>query len=347
MRRVAERRRLDCRDPIILVRGLRVNFYTYAGVVKAIDGVSFCIERGETYCLVGETGCGKSVTSRALTRLIKPPGRIEGGEIIYYPEPGKPVNIMELGEEELQRIRGREIAYVFQDPGAALDPLYTVGYQVSETMLVHGIIRRIKDGFQRAVELLRKTLITDPEKRVRSYPHELSGGMKQRSVISISLSTKPKLLVADEPTTALDTTVQAEIMDLLRRLKKEEGLTLLLITHNMGLVAEMCDRVAVMYAGQIVEEAPVDEIFKNPLHPYTRALLRAIPDPTRSVEKLESIPGTVPNLVNPPPGCRFHPRCPEAMPVCTRRPPVLRMGDRHYVACWLYAGKGRSGGGGA
>ena len=330
-------RKLRCKDPIVEVRGLYINFYTYAGVVKAIEDVSFCIERGETYCLVGETGCGKSVTSRALTRLIRPPGRIEKGEIIYYPEPGKPVDIMKLSEEELNRIRGNEIAYIFQDPGAALDPLYVIGYQVSETMLVHGKIRKLKEGIGHAVELLRRTLIPDPESRAKAYPHELSGGMRQRSVISIGLANKPKLLIADEPTTALDATVQAQVMELLRRLKREEGLTLLLITHNMGLVAEMCDRVAVMYAGHIVEEAPVVELFRHPMHPYTRALLRAVPDPTRKIEKLESIPGTVPNLVDPPPGCRFHPRCPHAMPVCSqRRPPYTRVGEDHYVACWLY-----------
>ncbi len=329
----------SCRDPIIVVEDLRVNFYTYAGVVKAIDGVSFCIERGETYCLVGETGCGKSVTSRALTRLIQPPGRIVGGRIIYYPEPGKAVDILSLSEEELRRIRGDEIAYIFQDPGAALDPLYTVGYQISETMLVHSYIKKIKEGFSRAVELLRATLIPDPEERVKAYPHEMSGGMKQRAVIATSLANKPRLIIADEPTTALDATVQAQIMELLRRLKRERGLTLLLITHNMGLVAEMCDRVGVMYAGQLVEEAPVDEIFRNPLHPYTRALLRAVPNPLRRLERLDAIPGSVPNLVRPPPGCRFHPRCPRAMERCRReKPPYFTVGPGHRVACWLYEG---------
>ncbi|ABM80465.1 ABC transporter ATP-binding protein [Hyperthermus butylicus] len=331
---------LRCRDPIVEVRDLYVNFYTYAGVVKAIYGVSFCIERGETYCLVGETGCGKSVTSRALTRLIQPPGRIEKGEIYYYPEPGKRIDIMRLSEEELRRIRGAEIAYIFQDPGSALDPLYTIGYQISETMLVHDMIKKIKEGFTRAVELLKKTLIPDPERRVKSYPHELSGGMKQRAVISMSLANNPKLIIADEPTTALDVTIQAQIMELLRELKRREGLTLLLITHNMGLVAEMCDRVAVMYAGIIVEEAPTEELFSNPLHPYTQLLLRAVPDPTKKIEKLESIPGTVPNLIHPPPGCRFHPRCPYMAEICRQdRPPEIWVNERHRVACWRYIDK--------
>jgi len=249
---------------------------------------------------------------------------------------------MSLSEEELRRIRGRDIAYIFQDPGAALDPLYTTGYQVAETMLVHGMVRGIREGVRRAVELFRETLIPDPERRVKAYPHEMSGGMKQRVVIAAALANRPKLIVADEPTTALDATVQKQIMELLRRLKREKGVTLLLITHNMGLVAEMCDRVAVMYAGQLVEEAPVEELFRRPLHPYTRALLRAVPNPLQRIDKLESIPGTVPNLVNPPPGCRFHPRCREAMPRCSReKPPDTWVSERHRVACWLYAAKAR------
>ncbi len=329
-------------DPIVVVKDLYVNFYTYAGVVKAIDGVSFTICRGETYCLVGETGCGKSVTAKAITRLVPAPGRIERGRILYFPEPSKPIDIMSLGEEELRRIRGAEIAYIFQDPSAALDPLYTVGFQIAETMRAHERVKSIKEGIARAIEILRSVLMPDPERRVRSYPHELSGGMKQRSVIGISVSNRPRLLVADEPTTALDVTIQAQIMELLRQLKEREKLTILLITHNMGLVAEMCDRVAVMYAGTIVEEAPVDEIFRNPLHPYTRALLRAVPNPLRRVEKLESIPGTVPNLINPPPGCRFHPRCQHAMDVCRReKPPRFLVSENHSVACWLYRDQAR------
>ena len=314
-------------DPIIEVRDLRINFYTYAGVVKAIDGVTFTICRGETYCLVGETGCGKSVTSKALTRLIQPPGRIEGGEIYYYPEPGKRIDIMRLSERELRRIRGSEITYVYQDPSAALDPLYTIGYQVAETMKAHGLVSRIKEGVRRAVDILKTVAMPDPEVRVRSYPHELSGGMKQRSVIGMAIANRPKLLIADEPTTALDVTIQAQIMDLLLELKRKTGMTLLLITHNLGLVAEYCDRAAVMYAGRIVEEAPVKELFKNPLHPYTQALLKAVPNPLARMDKLESIPGSVPDLIRPPSGCRFHPRCPLRMDVCSRkRPPEVLQG---------------------
>ncbi len=327
-----------CKDPIIVVEDLYINFYTYAGVVKAIDGVTFTICRGETYCFVGETGCGKSVTAKAITKLIKPPGRIVRGKILYYPRPGEPVNILELGEDEIRRIRGSEISYVFQDPAASLDPLYTIGYQLAETMYEHGRVKSIREGIRRAIAILARVLMPDPARRVKAYPHELSGGMKQRGVIGISLSNRPKLLIADEPTTALDVTIQAQIMDLIKKLKKEEGLTILLITHNMGLVAEMCDRVAVMYAGRIVEEGTIDDIFSNPLHPYTRALLRAVPNPLTRISKLEAIPGSVPNLINPPPGCRFHPRCPYATEKCRReRPPDVWISETHRVSCWLYA----------
>ncbi len=325
-------------QPLVIVKDLRVYFYTYAGVVKAVDGVSFEILEGETFCLVGETGCGKSVTSRALTKLIDPPGRIVGGVVLYRTRDGKYVNMLELSEDELRNIRGREIAYVFQDPAAALDPLYTIGHHFVETMLDHGTIRKPREGIAKAVELLKEVAMPAPEVRVKNYPHELSGGMKQRAVIGIGLSNMPRLLVADEPTSYLDVSVQAQILELLRQLKEKHGLTLLLITHDMGVVAEMCDRVAVLYAGHLVEVGPVDKIFTNPLHPYTQALLRAVPNPTRRVLKLEPIPGNVPNLVNPPPGCRFHPRCPYAMDVCKReRPPMVSMEERHYVSCWLYA----------
>jgi len=328
---------LEC-DPIIEVRDLYVNFYTYAGVVKAIDGVSFTICRGETYCLVGETGCGKTVTAKALTRAIPSPGRIEKGEVIFYPEPGKSVNIMELSDEEIRRIRGKMISYIFQDPSSALDPLYTLGHHISETMLAHKLVRSMRDGIREAVRVLKRVLMPDPEERVKSYPHELSGGMKQRGVVGISLSTKPKILIADEPTTAVDVTIQAQLMSLLKDLKSSEGLTLILITHNMGLVAEMCDRVAVMYAGRIVEEAPVLDIFKNPRHPYTRALLKAVPNPLSKTHRLESIPGTIPDLIKPPKGCRFHPRCPYFNEICLKKPPEFKVGAKHRVACWLYGG---------
>ncbi len=323
--------------PILEVRDLYVNFYTYAGVVKAIDGVSFTVCEGETFCLVGETGCGKTVTSRAITRLVPNPGRIEKGEIIYYTPYGK-INLLELPEEKLREIRGKEIAYIFQDPAAALDPLYTIGYQIAETMIEHKTVSKWKEALMKAVDVLRSVLMPDPEKRVRAYPHELSGGMKQRSVIGIGLSNQPRIIIADEPTSYLDVTIQAQIMELLRKLKKEKRLTIILITHNMGLVAEMCDRVAVMYAGNIVELGTVEQVFKNPLHPYTKGLLKAVPNPLTKIEKLESIPGTVPNLIYPPPGCRFHPRCSYTMDICKReKPKLVEVEPGHHVACWLYS----------
>lgn len=324
-------------EPILEVRDLTVHFYTYAGIVKAIEKVSFDVYKGETFALVGETGCGKSVTSRALTQLIESPGRIVGGKVIYHREDGKKVDLLKLSEEEIREIRGKEIAYIFQDPHASLDPLYTVGYQIAEAMVVHKTVKDWKEGFKRAVDILRQVLIPDPENRVKNYPHELSGGMKQRVVIGIGLSNYPRILIADEPTTALDVTVQAQILDLMNELKRKYNTTLILITHNMGVVAEMADRVAVMYAGKIVEVGSVDQIFKNPLHPYTKGLLRAVPNPLGKIEKLEAIPGTVPNLITPPSGCRFHPRCPYASEVCRQKIPELKeIEPGHFVACHLY-----------
>ncbi|KPU62526.1 peptide ABC transporter ATPase [Thermococcus sp. EP1] len=323
-------------EPILQVRDLTVHFYTYAGIVKAIEKVSFDVYKGETFALVGETGCGKSVTSRALTQLIESPGRIVGGKVIYYSEKG-PVDLLQLSEEEIREIRGNEIAYIFQDPHASLDPLYTVGYQIAEGMEVHGRIKNIKEGVKKAVDILRSVLIPDPEKRVHNYPHELSGGMKQRVVIGTGIANNPKVLIADEPTTALDVTVQAQILDLINELKAKYRATVILITHNLGVVAETADRVAVMYAGKIVEIGSVKQIFKNPLHPYTKGLLNAVPNPMTKIERLEAIPGTVPNLITPPGGCRFHPRCPYATEVCKQKiPELVEIEDGHFVACHLY-----------
>lgn len=323
-------------EPILQVRNLTVHFYTYAGIVKAIENVSFDVYKGETFALVGETGCGKSVTSRALTQLIESPGRIVNGEVIYHSEKG-PIDLLKLSEEEIREIRGNEIAYIFQDPHASLDPLYTVGYQIAEAMEVHGKVNNIKEGIKKAVDILRAVLIPDPEKRVHNYPHELSGGMKQRVVIGTGIANNPKILIADEPTTALDVTVQAQILDLINSLKEKYHATVILITHNLGVVAETADRVAVMYAGKIVEIGSVEQIFKNPLHPYTKGLLKAVPNPMTKIERLEAIPGTVPNLITPPGGCRFHPRCPYAMEVCKQKvPELVEIEDGHFVACHLY-----------
>ncbi|MEZ0318564.1 MAG: ABC transporter ATP-binding protein [Pyrobaculum sp.] len=320
---------------ILEVRDLTVYFYTYAGVVRAVEGVSFDLYKGETLAIVGETGSGKSVTTRAITRLIQPPGRIVSGSVIYRRD-GEEVDLLKLPEEELRKIRGAEIAYIFQDPSSALDPLYTVGYQIGEAIAAHrggGVKQYLKD----AVELLRRVLIPDPESRARAFPHQLSGGMKQRSVIAMAMSNKPRILIADEPTTAVDVTVQAQILHLFKKLKEETGMSIIFITHNMGLVAEFADRVVVMYGGKIVEEAPVEELFQNPKHPYTQGLLKAVINPINPQSKLEPVPGTIPNLINPPSGCRFHPRCPYYMQgKCDRKEPPL-VGERHKVACWLYA----------
>ncbi len=324
-------------EPILEIRNLSVHFYTYAGVVKAIENVSFDIYRGETLALVGETGCGKSVTSRAITKLIESPGKIVSGRVIYHRDDGSTVDLLKLSEEEIRQIRGNEIAYIFQDPHSSLDPLYTVGYQIAEAMEVHGKVKNIKEGIAKAVDILREVLIPDPERRVNNYPHELSGGMKQRVVIGIGIANKPRLLIADEPTTALDVTVQAQILELLNELKRKYNATVLLITHNLGVVAETAQRVVVMYAGKVVEIGTVDQIFYNPLHPYTVALLRAVPNPLKRIERLESIPGTVPNLITPPKGCRFHPRCPLAEEICRREVPELKeVEPGHFVACHRY-----------
>lgn len=326
-------------DLVLSVRNLDVKFYTYAGVVHAVSNVSFDVYRGEIVALVGETGCGKSVTTKAITRLIDPPGRIEGGKAYFRRRNGEIVDLLSLSDEEIRDIRGNEIAYVFQDPTSALDPLYTIGHHFYETMIDHREIDK-KNAIQHAVNLLKETLIPSPESRVKNYPHELSGGMRQRSVIAIGLSNNPVLLIADEPTTNLDVTIQAQILELIKDLQAKHGMSVILITHNLGVVAEVAHRVYVMYAGKIVEEAPVEELFENPQHPYTRLLLRTVPDPTKKIEKLESIPGTVPSLINPLPGCRFRDRCPFASEKCLEEPPMVEVGKAHRVYCWLHAGKG-------
>ncbi len=318
---------------ILEVKNLTVHFYTYAGIVKAIERVSFDVYKGETFALVGETGCGKSVTARAITQLIESPGRIVEGEV-YYHKNGESVDLLKLDEKEIREYRGKEIAYIFQDPQSSLDPLYSVGFQVSEALYVHNKVKSIKEGVKKAVDILRTVLMPDPEKRVSNYPHELSGGMKQRVTIGIGISNDPKILIADEPTTALDVTVQAQILNLIKEMKRKYGATVVLITHDMGVVADMADRVAVMYAGKIVELADIFSIFKEPVHPYTQGLLKAVPNPLIKIERLETIPGTVPSLINPPPGCRFNPRCPYVSAICrTKVPELEEVKDGHYVAC--------------
>ncbi|MEM1522473.1 MAG: ABC transporter ATP-binding protein [Thermofilaceae archaeon] len=323
-------------NQVLRARGLTVRFYTYAGVVHAVTEAYLNVYEGETVAIVGETGSGKSVFTRALTGLIEPPGRVEAGSVLFKRKDGSVVDLAKLNKEELGEIRGYEIAYVFQDPSSALDPLYTAGDHIMETILEHQKVGK-GEARREAVRLLKDVLIPNPEVRVKSYPHELSGGMRQRVVIATAIANKPKLVIADEPTTNLDVTVQAQILDLLDELRRKYGMSVILITHNLGVVAEVADRVYVMYGGRVVETADVFTIFESPSHPYTEMLLRAVPDPTRRVKRLESIPGSVPNLIDMGPGCPFAPRCPHAMEVCEKEfPGALQLADGHIVHCWLH-----------
>jgi oligopeptide/dipeptide ABC transporter ATP-binding protein len=316
--------------PLLDVRDLRVVFRGEEGDVPAVRGVSLRIDAGETLALVGESGCGKSVTALALMRLLEANGRIEGGEIRFRGQ-----DLRAVDDEGMRRIRGAQIGMVFQEPMTSLNPVFRIGDQIAEVLELHrGLPRR--EARRAAVELLRRVRIPDPERRVDQYPHELSGGMKQRVMIAIALACQPSLLIADEPTTALDVTIQAQILELLRALQRESGLAILLITHDLGVVAQFAERVAVMYAGEIVEEAPVREIFGSPLHPYTRALLRALPRAGRR-GRLEAIEGTVPSPRELPAGCAFATRCREALATCiSEPPPVVRVAGRP-VRCWLHA----------
>jgi peptide/nickel transport system ATP-binding protein len=372
---------------------LVTNFYTYEGVVKALNKVSLVVEHGSTYGLVGESGCGKSVTVRSVMRIVQEPGRIEGGRVIVYldQEEQGGVDLLQQSEAYMESLRGDRVSMIFQEPNAALNPTLSIGDQVSESFLFHqrkemcakilqdlnapecrlfyplkkiqlslyraaskdpaalplkvinGVPflkwwqKRLKnEAWQRAIDIIDKLGIPNAEQVVKQYPHNLSGGMKQRIVIAIALACNPVLLIADEATSNLDVTIQAQILDLLRRLKEEDISSILLITHDLGVVAETCDRVGVMYAGNLCEVADVEDIFENPLHPYTRALLEAVPKFSEQKE-LKRIKGNVPNLVTPPPGCRFHPRCPHAMDVCRETFPEMKELDKnHLVACYLY-----------
>lgn len=370
-------------EPLLSIRNLRTYFYTYAGIVRALEGIDLDIYKGETIGLVGETGCGKSVTSLSIMRLVaNPPGKIVDGRIIFKGE-----DILQKSEAEMRKIRGDEITMVFQDPMTYLNPVMTIGDQIAEVIILHqdlgreavsyrlgelkeelstaeadgrptGAIkerlaklestldnppkltrRQIKDiALRRVADVLRLVRMPYPEKVVKQYPHELSGGMRQRAIIAMALSCSPDLLIADEPTTALDVTIQAQLLALLNELKKEIGASVMIITHDLGIVAETCERVVVMYAGRIAEVAHTKDLFRHPLHPYTQGLLRAVPKLHKEVEELEIIPGSVPNLIYPPSGCRFHPRCPFAMEICkAETPPMYDVEPGHQVACYLYA----------
>ncbi len=397
-------------EDILKVENLQLNFYTYEGTVEALDGIDLNLKKGETLGVVGETGCGKSVTGLSILKIVPSPGVIEGGEV-YYVAKGTPVNLLKQKEDILRKVRGRFISMIFQDPRSALNPVYTAGDQITETILQHRrkqlvkkalervnreleekkerkdkkvkdkkgdnrekkktkasfltkyyksvyerilknptsrsikilsripILRRYKkilneEAKKEAIELLRLMRVPDPARVVDAYPHELSGGMAQRVVIAMALACNPEILIADEPTTNLDVTVQLQILNLIKELKEEFDSTVVYVTHDMGVVAEMCDRVAVMYAGSVVELSGVLEIFKNPLHPYTRALLESIPRPGLPFKSIE---GTVPALIDPPKGCRFHNRCSYAMDACRKiKPKFMEVENNHFVQCYLY-----------
>ncbi|HKU98400.1 MAG TPA: ABC transporter ATP-binding protein [Vineibacter sp.] len=321
-------------ERLLEIRGLKTHFATDDGMVQAVDGVDIRIDRGETVGVVGESGCGKTVTALSALKLIAmPPGRIVEGQILWQ---GR--DLVPLGPDEMRKIRAKEIAIVFQEPMTSLNPVYTVGDQIAEVIRLHEGLGR-KAALERAAEMLRVVNIPNPQRRVRDYPHQFSGGMRQRVMIAMALSCNPKLLIADEPTTALDVTIQAQILELLAEMKSKFGMAVMLITHAMGVVAETAQRVVVMYAGKVVEEAPVGELFRAPRHPYTQGLIRSIPRiDTASVKKtrLEAIAGVVPSLLNPPVGCRFAPRCKHARASCFESPPPLRdVGPGHKVACIL------------
>ncbi len=376
-------------DEVLKVRDLNVKFYTYAGVVKALEGVSFDIKDGETFGIVGETGCGKSVTALSLLRIVPSPGEIEGGELKFKRDE-KFEDIMDFDEDELRSIRGNEISMIFQEPSDALNPVYTIGDQISESFLAHrkedmikkvieqleeeinsssGLKKKLLDfefsifnkmlkdpdswllkiaskipilnryenrldeeARKRSIQILEDVGIPNPEGVAKKYPHEMSGGMNQRAVISIALACKPRLLIADEPTSNLDVSIQRRILDIINDMKEEFGISVLHITHNLGVVAENCDRVGVMYAGEIVEIAKVDELFDNPLHPYTQMLLGSVPSPEKDI--LPEVEGSVPDLISPPSGCRFNPRCPWSEDVCEKSSSSLKeVKENHYVAC--------------
>jgi peptide/nickel transport system ATP-binding protein len=320
-------------DPRILdIQGLKVHFATDDGMVRAVDGVDIGVERGETVCVVGESGCGKTVTAMTILKLIAmPPGRIVEGRILWQ---GR--DLVPLAGNQMRAIRSKEIGFVFQEPMTSLNPVYTVGQQIAETVREHdGLSQRA--AMDRAAEMLRLVNIPNPAARVHDYPHQFSGGMRQRVMIAMALSCNPKLLIADEPTTALDVTIQAQILDLLNEMKERLGMAVLLITHAMGVVAETAQRVVVMYAGKVVEEAPVEALFEAPRHPYTQGLIRSIPRLDLAAtehRRLEAIPGTVPSLLHPPPGCRFAARCRFAVAACEAGEPLLReITPGHKVAC--------------
>ncbi len=319
-------------EKILEVRHLKTYFFTRLGVVKAVDDVSFVLRKGECLCLVGESGCGKTTAALSILRLVdSPPGRIIGGEILYQGE-----DLRSVSDEELRRIRGDRIAMIFQDPQSSLNPVFPVGDQIAEPLRLH---LKWKKGpaLERSQQLMAQVGIPQPEERHKDYPHQLSGGMKQRVMIALALSCQPDIIIADEPTAALDTTIKAQILDILVALKQNRDMSLLFITHDFGTVAGIADRVAVMYGGKVVEAGTKTDIFDHPTHPYTLGLLNCLPKITAQRIRLTPIPGTIPNLIEPPPGCIFHPRCERCLPICSQKMPLeVTVSGEHVVACHLY-----------
>ncbi len=318
-------------EKLLEIKDERLSFFTPAGEVKALNGVSFSMEEGEVLGIVGESGSGKSVTAYSIMGLTAYPGKLIGGTIRFNGH-----KIDEMTEKEFRKIRGNEVSIIFQDPMTSLNPVYTIGNQIMEVILLH-TNKTKKEAYERAEELLELVGINEPKKRLKQYPHELSGGMRQRVMIAIALACEPKLLIADEPTTALDVTIQAQILELMQELRKKLGMSIIMITHDLGVVASMCEKIAVMYAGHIVEYGTADEIFYNPSHEYTKGLIKSIPKlNTEKIERLVPIEGQPVDLLNPPAGCPFAPRCSECMKICLKEmPPKTELGSTHYSYCWL------------
>lgn len=320
---------INNKKSLLEVKDLKTYFFTEDGIVKAVDGVDFEVYKGETLGLVGESGCGKSVTAFSILRLLDYPGKTVGGEVIFKGE-----NLLKKTEDEMRKIRGKEIAMIFQEPMTALNPVLTIGFQISEVLMVHSKISK-KEALKKSIELLKKVGIPIPEQRVNEYPHQLSGGMRQRAMIAMAMSCDPTLLIADEPTTALDVTIQAQILDLMKSLLREFDGSLIMITHDLGVIAEIADRIAVMYAGKVVEYADNKTIFHNPLHPYTFGLLTSIPRLDVEMKRLNVIPGIVPNPLHFPTGCKFNPRCRFAASKCKEEEPnLIKIEEEHLVRCW-------------
>lgn len=318
-------------DALLQVRNLQTSFFTELGEVKAVDGVDFDVPPGKTLGIVGESGSGKSITALSILQLIQKPGKITGGSIIF-----DGIDLLSLPPQEMRKIRGNQISMIFQEPMTSLNPVYTIGNQVAESFIIHQQLSK-KQAKERAIEMLKVVGIPSPEKRFNQYPHELSGGMRQRVMIAMALACRPKLLIADEPTTALDVTIQAQILELIKELQKKMNMSVIMISHDLGVIAETCDYVAVMYSGKIVEYSDVKTLFKNPKHPYTAGLLKSLPRHDIEQKQLATIPGVVPNPFSMPAGCAFAPRCPFATDLCRERIPELKqLAMENHVRCWIY-----------